>query len=61
MKAGDLVKWTHPHVHSTGIILEIREKTWMGPQANIYWFDDPKTSGLYPIDHEYLELLSENR
>jgi len=61
VKVGDLVKWTHLHMKSIGIILEIQEKTWMGTQANIHWFDDPRTSGLYPVDHEYLELLNANR
>lgn len=63
MKVGDLVKWTHPHAKDIGIVLNLSEDTagWYANQATIHWFGDPRHSGLYPIDHELLELASESR
>jgi len=60
MKIGDLVKWTHPDAKDTGIILEMDEGKW-GDQAIIHWFGKPECSGLYPLDHELLELADEGR
>ena len=60
MKVGDLVKWTHPRALDIGIILEIDGDKY-GDQAVIQWFGKPDCSGLYPIDHELLEVLSEAR
>jgi len=60
MKVGDLVKWIHPHAKDVGIIIEIDEDKW-GGQAIIHWFGKSEHSGLYPLDHELLEMLSENR
>ena len=61
IKTGDLVRWNHPHAGGLGIVLGIHENTWMGIQANIFWFEDKDTSGLYPVDHKHLELVSEDR
>jgi len=60
MKVGDLVKWTHPHAKDIGIILDIDGDKY-GDQAIIHWFGSPEHSGLYPIEHELLELLNESR
>jgi hypothetical protein len=57
MKVGDLVKWTHPQYPSIGIIVEL----WLNNEAYIYWCEDDDTDGLYPLDHEHLEFLSEGR
>ena len=59
MKVGDLVIWTHPLSKDTGIILKMPE-SYRG-EAIIHWFGRPEHTGLYPIDHELLELLDESR
>ena len=61
MKVGDLVKWTHPHAIDLGLVLEIRDNTWMGVQAIIEWIGTPEYNGLYPVDHEHLEVINESR
>ena len=66
MEVGDLVKWTHPHAKDTGIILKMPDDkadtpSWHENQAIIHWFGNPEHSGLYPIDHELLEVISEAR
>ena len=59
MKVGDLVKWTHPKFPSIGIIIELFSYR---REANICWLDDDDdTDGIYPLNHGYLELLSEGR
>ena len=61
MKVGDLVKWTHPHFPCFGIVRGDPRDTWMGNEVDIFWFEEDKdTSGLYPIDHEFLELVNES-
>jgi len=60
VKVGDLVKWTHPHSKDIGVILDADSDKW-GGQVIIHWFGNPDHSGLYPIDHELLELISESR
>lgn len=57
MKVGDLVEWTHPQYPSIGIIVRLLPPT----DAYIYWCEDDDTDGIYPLDHKYLELLSEGR
>ena len=63
MQVGDLVKWTHPRAEDTGIVLKVHGATggWYHNQAVIQWFGKPDHSGLYPIDHELLEVVSEAR
>ena len=59
MKVGDLVKWTYPKFPSIGIIIELFSYR---REANICWLDDDDdTDGIYPLNHKYLELLSESR
>jgi len=57
MKVGDLVKWTHPQYPSIGIIVELHPPK----DAHIYWSENDDTDGIYPLDHEHLEFLSEGR
>ena len=57
MKVGDLVKWTHPQYPSIGIIV----KLYPPKDAYVYWCEDDDSHGIYPLDHEYLEFLSEGR
>jgi len=60
MKVGDLVKWTHPQYPSLGIIIELIDLSCR--EANICWLDDEEdTDGIYPLNHKYLELVSEAR
>ena len=63
MKVGDLVKWTHPESKDIGVVLRLPDDTtgWYCDQATIHWFGKPEHSGLYPVDHELLELLDESR
>ncbi len=66
MKVGDLVEWTHLHSKDIGIVLKMPDDkmdtpSWRENQAIIHWFGKPEHSGLYPIDHELLELLDESR
>jgi len=57
MKVGDLVKWTHPQYPSIGIIVEL----FPPKDAYVYWGENDDTDGIYPLDHEHLEFLSEGR
>jgi len=54
---GDLVKWTHPQYPSIGIIVEL----YPPKDAHICWCENDDTDGIYPLDHEHLEFLSESR
>ena len=63
MKVGDLVRLVCPRDDPSidiGIVLDIRTDSW-GGQVNIEWFGKYEHSGLYPIDDELLELISESR
>ena len=57
MKVGDLVKWTHPQNLTIGIIVEL----YPPKDAHICWCENDDTDGIYPLDHEHLEFLSEGR
>jgi len=56
MKVGDLIRWTNPGQLDTGIIIKLD-----GDQATIVWQVEPQYNGSYPIDNQYMELLSEGR
>ena len=65
MKVGDLVKWTHPKALDYGLVLALGEDRrpegyWDG-HILIEWHANPEHSGLYPADHELLELINESR
>jgi len=50
---GSLVQWTHPKCQTQGIVLTVKP----GGYAYIRWFDH-EGSGEYPLDHQYLKLIS---
>ena len=57
MKVGDLVKWTHPQYPSIGVIVRL-----LPPKdAYIYCCENDGTDGIYALNHEHLEFLSEGR
>ena len=56
MKVGDLIRWTNPPQLDTGIIIKLD-----GITAYIVWQKEPEYNGGYPIDNQYMELLSEDR
>jgi len=58
MKAGDLVKWTHPDAEDFGIVLKA-PPTKFGDEAHIHWFGSPECSGYYSPHHELLEHLGQ--
>mgnify|MGYP003127482145 FL=1 len=53
-QVGSLVRWTHPLGMTNGVVMEIVES---GREAFITWFDH-QGHGYYPLDHQYLVLLS---
>ena len=64
MKVGDLVKWLHPEALDYGLVMEMGEDRnpegyWNG-HILIHWNGKPEHSGLYPADHQLLELVSES-
>ena len=65
MKVGDLVKWLHPEALDYGLVLEMGEdrqpKGYWAGHVLIQWNAKPEHSGLYPANHQLLELVSESR
>jgi hypothetical protein len=56
MKVGDLVKWTCPGAEDIGMIINMNHPWGSDTDAIIHWFGTPEFSGLYPLDHEYMEV-----
>jgi len=56
MKVGDLVRWTNPAQLDTGIIIKLSGNT-----AYIVWQVQPQYNGGYPMDNQYLEVVSDGR
>ena len=65
MKVGDLVKWCHPESLDYGLVIEMGEdrqpKGYFDGQIVLEWHGKPEHSGLYPMDHELLELVNASR
>ena len=67
MKAGDLVRWTHPGDEGVGLILEvILQPTKLATgEAVILWSPSKRQpgghTGCYPARHHYMETISEGR
>ena len=53
-RGGSLVRWTHPKGLTNGVVIEVRNE---GHEAFIHWFDH-EGHGFYPLDHQWLVLLS---
>ena len=60
MQVGDLVRWKHPTYPDYGLVMEIGGKCFAG-EAFIEWSGEPEHSGYYPIEHELLEVVIEDR
>ena len=62
MKPGDLVKWKSPAAESFGIVIKWLKYSnfWSSEAVFVIWMDG-KNHGEYPIDHEFMELISESR
>ena len=56
VRVGSLVRWTHPGAESLGVVLSVHNDRF---SANIRWVaSEGYGSGIYPLAHQYLELLS---
>ena len=61
VKVGDLVIWTHPAAESFGVVVEAGYSDFWRNHAVFVMLLDGKSHGEYPVNHEWLELVSESR
>ncbi len=67
MRPGDLVRWTHPADAGLGVVLDVisQPDQFGDGEAVIFWLPSLKNSenhrGVYPAQHQYMELISEGR
>ena len=57
MKVGDLVKWIGPTSPDVGVVIDVEKPIEDARHAYIHWFKNPETSGMYKINHPYLEVV----
>ncbi len=60
MKVGDLVQWTFPGEEAVGIVLNFEALYPDVDGVLIHWFDG-EGSGTFPLNHHYIDLISEGR
>jgi len=65
VKAGDLVRWTHPNDQPIGIVLEVISDpmSFQDGCLIIFWGSDRTYPnghcGIYPAEHKYMEVCSD--
>ena len=62
MKVGSLVKWKHPGAESFGVVTKgpFYSGYWSANAVSVVWLDG-RNHGEYPVNHKWMELVSESR